>query len=529
VGGDTVRPALSVIVAGGTLGERGRFSQALERQTLPSSQLEVLTAAPGVSAGEGWNDAAARAQGEVLVFTHADFVPTLDFAQTLLTLQRKAPGMVAVGRMSRDPGRTALTGYAATQWRTDRLSTFSADGLPPHATIGAPLAIARERFHAVEGFGRGLTWGDELEFVLRLIRRGDRVEHTGAPIGTRPAFRDDAAVLSRMEADGRGSVMLYGHLPASLPHLELGSYTAAGQRAVRLRDRLLALGVRSQWLSALGPVLGLSRQERWLRFVLSYAYWRGVWGELPDVETRRRLQHPPVVLMYHAVGDRTDPAGRYTIPATRFAKQLRWLRRQGYRAVRLEEILADRRQFRLPPARAVAITFDDGYEDNHRLAFPLLREAGMPATFFLVSARLGEANTWDAEGELAGRPLLGVDQAREMQGAGMELGAHTRHHPALSDIAEASLDDEIAGSHADLEQALGMRASSFAYPYGKMSPAASAAVERAGFLGAVCSRSGFNDPAAPDYALRRVEVRGTDSLTAFARAVRRGHRRASTR
>jgi hypothetical protein len=45
----------------------------------------------------------------------------------------------------------------------------------------------------------------------------------------------------------------------------------------------------------------------------------------------------------------------------------------------------------------------------------------------------------------------------------------------------------------------------------------------------VCSRSGFNDPAAPDYALRRVEVRGTDSLTAFARAVRRGHRRASTR
>jgi hypothetical protein len=69
----------------------------------------------------------------------------------------------------------------------------------------------------------------------------------------------------------------------------------------------------------------------------------------------------------------------------------------------------------------------------------------------------------------------------------------------------------------------------FAYPYGKMSPAATAAVERAGFLGAVCSRSGFNDPAAPDYALRRIEVQGADSLAAFGRAVRRGHREPSAR
>jgi peptidoglycan/xylan/chitin deacetylase (PgdA/CDA1 family) len=254
-----------------------------------------------------------------------------------------------------------------------------------------------------------------------------------------------------------------------------------------------------------------------------------VWGELTDVDTRRRLQHPPVVLMYHAVGDRGEPAGRYLIPMTRFAEQLHWLRRQGYQAVRLDEILEDRRAFRLPPARAVAITFDDGYEDNHRLAFPLLRDAGMPATFFLVSARLGEGNVWDVEGELAGRPLLGVDQAREMQDAGMELGAHTRSHPPLSELAEAGLDDEIAGSRGDLAQALGRPVSSFAYPYGKMSPAANAAVGRAGFLGAVCSRSAFNDPAAPDYALRRIEVRGTDSLAAFAQAVRRGHRRPSPR
>ena len=111
----------------------------------------------------------------------------------------------------------------------------------------------------------------------------------------------------------------------------------------------------------------------------------------------------------------------------------------------------------------------------------------------------------------------------------MELGGHTRHHPPLSEIDPGQLDGEIAGCRADLTQALGGPVASFAYPYGKTSPAARDAVERAGFVGAVCSRSGFNDPAVPEYALRRIEIRGTDSLADFAGAVRRGHRHRSGR
>jgi peptidoglycan/xylan/chitin deacetylase (PgdA/CDA1 family) len=522
-----VRPALSVIVAGGTPGDRGRFSQALERQTIPPARLEVVTGAPGVSTGEAWNEAARRAQGEVLIFTQADFIPTLDFAQTMLTLQRRGPGTVAVGRVTRDPGGSALTRYAARAWESDRLAAFGSDRVPLLATVGAPLAIARERFLALEGLGRGMTWGEELELAVRLVARGDRLERSEGPVGTRPAFRTDAAVLARAEAEGRGSVVLFGHLPAVLPHLELATWSAAGQRAAALRAGLLAAGVPSRWAAAPGRLLRGSWRDRWLRFVLSYAYWRGVWGELTDPDFRRRLQHPPVVLMYHAVGDEGEPAGRYVVPVRRFAEQLRWLQRRGYQAVRLEEILEHRREFRLPPARTVVITFDDGYEDNHRLAFPLLRDSGMPAVFFLVSSGLGGSNAWDADGELSGRALLSPDQAREMENAGMELGGHTRRHRPLSEIPDAELDDEVAGCRAELTEVLGQAPPSFAYPYGKMSPAARAAVERAGFLGAVCSRSGFNDPAAPDYALRRIEVRGTDSLRVFARAARRGHRQRS--
>jgi peptidoglycan/xylan/chitin deacetylase (PgdA/CDA1 family) len=37
-----------------------------------------------------------------------------------------------------------------------------------------------------------------------------------------------------------------------------------------------------------------------------------------------------------------------------------------------------------PPKRSLLITFDDGYEDNYRCAFPILKHHGLPAMFFLV-------------------------------------------------------------------------------------------------------------------------------------------------
>jgi hypothetical protein len=177
-----VRPTVSVIVAGGTPGERGRFSQALERQTLSPAEVEVLAAPAGVPIGTAWNEAGRRAEGEVLVFTRADFIPTLDFAETLLSLQQRAPGTVALGRVARDPGRSPLTRYAAEAWESDRLAGFPPDGVPPLAALGAPLAVGRDRFMELEGFGRGLAWGEEIELVVRLVGRGDRLARMHAEI-----------------------------------------------------------------------------------------------------------------------------------------------------------------------------------------------------------------------------------------------------------------------------------------------------------------------------------------------------------
>jgi peptidoglycan/xylan/chitin deacetylase (PgdA/CDA1 family) len=148
-----------------------------------------------------------------------------------------------------------------------------------------------------------------------------------------------------------------------------------------------------------------------------------------------------------------------------------------------------------------------------------------------VTARVGTTNTWDRQGELAARPLLSWADGRRMLAAGMTLGAHTRTHPALPDLMPEQARRELEDAREDFARELGITPALFAYPFGRFDTSTPEAVERAGYAGACCSRSGVNDPAVSPFLLRRLEVRGTDSLFRFALGVHRGRarrRRAAT-
>ena len=69
----------------------------------------------------------------------------------------------------------------------------------------------------------------------------------------------------------------------------------------------------------------------------------------------------------------------------------------------------------------------------------------------------------------------------------------------------------------------------FAYPFGDTSPEVEAAVARAGFLAACTVTPGRNRAACNPMALKRIEVKGTDSLLRFAFALWLGDNRSPFR
>jgi peptidoglycan/xylan/chitin deacetylase (PgdA/CDA1 family) len=117
-----------------------------------------------------------------------------------------------------------------------------------------------------------------------------------------------------------------------------------------------------------------------------------------------------------------------------FERQVRLLRRWAS-VVPLGPALADLAAGRPLPSRAVALTFDDGYLDNATFAAPLLRDAGLTATFFLVPDFLsGAANAWWEE---LGRAFAGATAAELLwDGERFDLADPTARRAALASVAE---------------------------------------------------------------------------------------------
>jgi len=219
--------------------------------------------------------------------------------------------------------------------------------------------------------------------------------------------------------------------------------------------------------------------------------------------------------MYHNVGE--PPAGAswpvlYVRPAT-LRRQLTILRALGYRVVGIGEALPVLRGER--SERVAVITFDDAYADVYEHALPVLLEAGARATTYAVSACTGGHNAWDAEKVGARKPVMDGAQLREWRRLGMEVGAHTRTHPWLSELTLEAQRAEVAGGREELEQLLGERVDQFCYPYGDLDERVVATVAQAGFAGATTTRRGRARTGDDLLRLSRIPVKAHLPLWLF--------------
>jgi peptidoglycan/xylan/chitin deacetylase (PgdA/CDA1 family) len=212
------------------------------------------------------------------------------------------------------------------------------------------------------------------------------------------------------------------------------------------------------------------------------------------------------VLMYHRVLDSPSADARHGIwvSAKQFASHLASLRRRGFQTITFRDYARFLRGEGKLPHKPIVLTFDDGYEDNYRTAFPLLQKFGFSAVIYVVTDMERRTNFWDEDEPPA--KLMSASQMKELHQSGIEIGSHTVTHPRLLSTPAESAQREIRNSKDTLEQLLGSSVLSFAYPYGRLSEAVKYGVGEAGYRFAVAADSGPLDFYQDFLEIRRTQV-----------------------
>jgi peptidoglycan/xylan/chitin deacetylase (PgdA/CDA1 family) len=219
------------------------------------------------------------------------------------------------------------------------------------------------------------------------------------------------------------------------------------------------------------------------------------------------LRNAAVVVAFHRVreGAGSDPL---TIGVPMFEHYCRFFSRH-FHVVSLPD-LVDRLERGRPLHRRLAITFDDGYRDNFENAAPILERYSLPATFFVVTEWVGTdiVPWWDKPHSLRHRWMT-WSQVQTLHQKGFDIGAHTQTHVDLGKVAGDVAQGEIFGARFQLEEKLGARVESFAYPYGgrhNLTAANRDLVKAAGFRCCCSGFGGTNGPTTDPFSLLRIPV-----------------------
>lgn len=105
--------------------------------------------------------------------------------------------------------------------------------------------------------------------------------------------------------------------------------------------------------------------------------------------TRGRLS----ILIFHRVLPQVDPLFPQEMDAQRFDVLCGWLG-EWFNVLPLDQAVRRLKDGSLPQ-RALAITFDDGYADNHDVAMPILKKHGLCAMFFIATGFLDGGRMWN--------------------------------------------------------------------------------------------------------------------------------------
>lgn len=210
----------------------------------------------------------------------------------------------------------------------------------------------------------------------------------------------------------------------------------------------------------------------------------------------------PILLYHHVEGDVSY--SRYNVSIPDFQTQMQTLYDWGYTAIPISSLLEVLIHGGELPEKPIVITFDDGNRNIYENAFPIMQEYGYPGVFYIVANRLH-----------SGTNIAQVPELKEMVAAGWEIGSHSYTHTDLT-LDHSIVQYEIQQSKLDIEDALGIKVLTFAYPFGTIDPYLAQKVNDYGYRAGMGLGTSWTHTWGTLFYLNRIEIYGNYTIADLA-------------
>ncbi len=243
---------------------------------------------------------------------------------------------------------------------------------------------------------------------------------------------------------------------------------------------------------------------------------------LPPLQPVSQTVQVPIPMFHHiATGAAPDALSQsLQVTPTLFAQQMDYLKAQGYHTITFNQLFNAMDYGGPLPKKPIILTFDDGYDDAYKFAYPILQAHGFSGMFYIITGKIG----WGGQ--------MTWGQMRDMLQNGMQMGSHTIHHVDMGQVLAESVvqaQQELQVSQITLQKGFGMPIQQFCYPSGEPFRHGTLAEQQQivallaqdGYIGATTDpgATGTMQDSTVPFELLRIRVDGRNSLQEFEQSM----------
>lgn len=230
---------------------------------------------------------------------------------------------------------------------------------------------------------------------------------------------------------------------------------------------------------------------------------------------------PFPILAYHSIAETNNNLySPWCVTPKTFHQHMAILKQNNYHAITTGDLVARLASGRPAPRKCVVITFDDGMRDFKDNAVPILAQFGFPATLYVVAGLIGRTSRWLAPLNEGDRSILSAAELRDLDTAGIEIGGHSMTHPEMDILAQDDALYELVNCREILEDTIGKRVRSFAYPHGYATDKTRKQARQAGYQSAVRVRHAMSNAEEDVFGLSRLIIEEDMDQSRFSELLR---------